>query len=252
METRPPPSHVFPPPGEDPIERTRWIVFGWWEVRRAAIAAGASGLLAAALALALRTPLCLLLATPGAVLLGTALFFFRNPRRTIPAEPGAVVAPADGTVTGIEETQEREFIGGRALRIRIAISLANAHVNRAPCGGIVRFRDHRPRTAECPETMLVGIECEDAGAPGALRMLLTQIACRTTGSLVCRVRPGDRLWRGSILGMIKFGSRVELHIECRPDARFATAVAAGTRVRAGSTVLGTLEAAHDSESSDAR
>jgi phosphatidylserine decarboxylase len=252
METRPAPTHVFPPPGEDPIERTRWIVFGWWEVRRASIVAAASGILGAALALAFRQPLCLLLWAPGAALLGTALFFFRNPRRTIPSGRGVIVAPADGIIAALAEADEPEFIRGRALCIRIAIALTNVHINRAPCGGIVRFRAHRPGAAEGPETMRVGLEREDEGGPRAVRVLLTQIACRTTGRLVCRVRPGDRLWRGGILGMIKFGSRVELHIERRHDARFVPAVAAGARVRAGSTVLGTLEAAHASESSDAR
>ena len=66
------------------------------------------------------------------------IYFFRDPERTIPTDADAIVSPADGVVTNVEEVVEPDFPGGRALRISIFLSIFNVHVNRLPCAGRVR------------------------------------------------------------------------------------------------------------------
>ena len=95
---------------------------------------------AAACALRLLNPwLALLPLFPFAVV----VWFFRDPERRAPDDPELLVAPADGTVTDIEEVDEPAFIGGKALRIGIFLSPFNVHVNRAPCAGVVRYLDYK-------------------------------------------------------------------------------------------------------------
>ena len=64
-------------------------------------------------------------------------YFFRDPARVVPDGPGLLVSPADGTITHIEELDEPDFLGGRALRISIFLSVFDVHLNRAPCAGTV-------------------------------------------------------------------------------------------------------------------
>src|SRR5207237_2929672 len=81
-----------------------------------------------------------LLWAPAGILVALWLFvlsFFRDPERTIPTDPDALLSPADGTITHVEEVSEEDFPGGRALRISIFLSVFNVHVNRVPRSGRV-------------------------------------------------------------------------------------------------------------------
>lgn len=164
--------------------------------------------------------------------------FFRDPERKAPPGDEAAVAPADGTVTDIEEVEEPHFLGGKAVRIGIFLSVFNVHVNRAPLDGKVRkvvytpgrFLDARdPRCRTENEWNLIG--CEGARGPFAVRQVAGLIARR----IVCPVRPGDPLARGQRMGMIKFGSRTELLVPKGARVRVETAV--GRKVRGGETIL---------------
>ncbi|HEY5314846.1 MAG TPA: phosphatidylserine decarboxylase [Pirellulales bacterium] len=182
-------------------------------------------------------PLALL---PGVVLVWL-ISFFRDPRRPIPAEPGLVLAPADGKVAEVTPLDYDEFVGGPAVRIGIFLSIFNVHINRAPLAArAIRLRYWpgkflnalNPASAWQNENMWIGLEEE---APPHRRLIVRQIAGLFARRIVCDLRPGERLAAGAKFGMIKLGSRTELIV---PAEGFAPAVAVGQHVAAGTTVIG--------------
>lgn len=171
------------------------------------------------------------------------LWFFRNPRRTPPPGPHRLVAPADGTVWDVDEVHEADVIGGRARRIGIFLSVFDVHVNRSPCDGTVVFARYRPgrfldvrhpQCAEANEANTLGIACDPEVAPG-LRIVVRQLAGLIARRIVCTHGVGDRLARGELFGMIRFGSRTELYIPL--DRPHTVLVKRGDKVRGGETVL---------------
>jgi phosphatidylserine decarboxylase len=166
--------------------------------------------------------------------------FFRDPDREVPPDREDLVSPADGTVTDIVEVDDTEFLGGKAQRIGIFLSVFDVHLNRAPCAGSVekihyrkgRFHDARnPLAGSDNEALTLGLYCADHD----LRVVVRQIAGAIARRIVCRLEPGAAVGRGERYGMIKFGSRTELLI---PSDRVAEiAVKEGGKVRAGSTIL---------------
>lgn len=191
-------------------------------------------LTSAAAAFALRSVnpwLALLPLLPFAVV----VWFFRDPERRTPDDVELLVAPADGTVTDIEEVEEPAFVGRKALRIGIFLSPFDVHVNRAPYGGVVRYLDYRvgeflpaynPAAAQRNEAVCLGLE-----AAGGLRMLVKQISGVLARRIVCRVQLGDALASGQRYGMIKFGSRTELYVPA--DAVAVCTVTRGSKVKGG-------------------
>jgi phosphatidylserine decarboxylase len=166
--------------------------------------------------------------------------FFRDPERTPPEGDNALLSPADGRVADIEEVRETEFLAADAVRIGVFMSLFDVHVNRAPLAGRVVFRDYRPgkfhnalgaRASRENECSLVGIERADG-----TRVLVRQIAGVIARRIVCDCEVGTELARGQRLGMVKFGSRLEVFVP--KSSGFRPAVAVGDRVRAGRSVLG--------------
>jgi len=177
-------------------------------------------------------------AIPFAVLALFVLSFFRDPERKPQGGADAAVAPADGKVTDIGVVDEPEFIGGKALRIGIFLSVFNVHVNRAPLDGTLkviryqpgRFLDARnPASRDQNEANLAGFE--GAKGPFAVRQVAGLIARR----IVFPFREGDAMARGQRMGMIKFGSRTELLVPA--EARVKVAVEMGQSVRGGETVI---------------
>jgi phosphatidylserine decarboxylase len=169
-------------------------------------------------------------------LFAVLLHFFRDPKRTPPTGEGVFLSPADGQVVEIRQVHEPGFLGGEALKVGIFMSLSDVHVNRAPVGGQVVLVEHvpgqflqafRPEASEVNEHNLVGLET------GYGRVLVKQIAGILARRVVCWVRPGQRLEAGERLGVIKFGSRVELYLPlgAQPLARV------GEQVHAGITVV---------------
>jgi len=165
--------------------------------------------------------------------------FFRDPeRRPEDPSPLAALSPADGRVTDIDVVEEPHFLGGRALRIGIFLSVLDVHVNRAPLDGTVRrvrytpgaFLDARdPECAARNESNLVGFE--SPRGPFAVRQVAGLIARR----IVCPLVEGRGVARGERIGMIKFGSRTELLVPA--DAPVDVAVEVGRRVRGGRTIV---------------
>lgn len=164
-------------------------------------------------------------------------FFFRDPERRAPELPGAVLAPADGRVTEIREAVEAPFVGaGRQLSI--FLSPLDVHVNRAPIAGLVTDVQYRPgafrpafraEASEVNERTTIAIQGEE-------RVVVRQIAGVLARRIVCRVRPGDKVAAGERIGLIRFGSRVDLVVPWS----VSLSVRAGDRVRAGETVVGVM------------
>ena len=190
---------------------------------------------------------------PGALFLFT-LYFFRDPRRTPRGGEEAIVSPADGKVVDIDEVDEPEVIGGRAVRVGIFLSIFNVHVNRAPLAGRVTHVEYRPgrflaafneRAGAENESNTVGLETRhSAPGGGRLRVKVKQISGIIARRIVCACRSGTELARGERFGMIKFGSRTELYL---PVGSAELAVGVGDKVRGGRTVIGTVVGASDRE-----
>lgn len=165
------------------------------------------------------------------------LFFFRDPERVAPTLPGAIVAPADGRVTAVQEVAD-PFVG-EGVRVSIFLSPADVHVNRAPLGGLVtevayrpgRFlAAYRPQASDANERCTLHLQGE------AARVSVTQIAGVLARRIVCRVKAGDKLARGERFGLICFGSRTDLVVPRGTEVR----VRPGERVRGGESVVGVI------------
>jgi phosphatidylserine decarboxylase len=165
------------------------------------------------------------------------LGFFRDPDRTAPDLPGAVLAPADGRVMVIGETVDPWV--GPAARVSIFLSPLDVHVNRAPIGGPVKnveyvagrfLAAYRAEASEQNERCAVSLDGERA------RVTVTQISGVLARRIVCRVRPGDTLRAGERYGLIRFGSRTDLIVPRGTELR----VRVGDRVRGGESVMGVL------------
>jgi phosphatidylserine decarboxylase len=168
-------------------------------------------------------------------------FFFRNPGRALPADPRAVVAPADGRVIEVGEIEGED--GGKRLRIGVFLSVFDVHVNRAPVAGRVisierggsRFLAAFDRRAE-RENVRCAVTLETAS--GA-RVAVVQIAGLVARRIVCQPEVGEWLARGVRYGLIRFGSRTDVWLP--PEAE--PCVAAGDRVRGGASVIARLDGA---------
>ncbi len=166
------------------------------------------------------------------------LVFFRNPERTGPRGDRVVIAPADGRIVSVTEIDEPAFLRGRALRVSIFMSVFDVHVNRYPVSGTVAYRNYNAgkflhaaadKASLDNEQSSIGLE----GPHGAV--LVRQIAGLIARRIVTDARVGDRATQGARLGMIRFGSRVDVYLPV--TAHPAPQVHVGDRVAAGATVL---------------
>ncbi|HEV3339129.1 MAG TPA: phosphatidylserine decarboxylase [Pirellulales bacterium] len=177
---------------------------------------------------------------PG-VVLGLIVWFFRDPPRRVPQQPGLIVAPADGTISEVTRLEHDDFVGGPAVKIGIFLSIFNVHINRVPAAvRVIRlkygpglFLDARdPDSRMLNENMWIGLE-EDV--PPHRKLVVRQIAGLFARRIVCNLRPGETVARGHKFGMIKLGSRTELILPDEDGLELLTAV--GQKVAAGKDVV---------------
>jgi phosphatidylserine decarboxylase len=178
--------------------------------------------------------------------------FFRDPERVVPQADAALVSPADGLVTLIEEVEPpRElqindgsgFAGlpaGPVTRVSIFMSVFDVHINRTPVGGTVRRVVYIPgrfmnaeldKASEDNERQHILIERGDG-----LKIGFTQIAGLVARRIVPFVKPGDIVAKGQRVGLIRFGSRVDIYLPAGTDPK----VMIGQTVIAGETVIAEL------------
>lgn len=178
--------------------------------------------------------------------------FFRDPERVVPQSDGAIVAPADGLVTLITEVEppielqiddgsgHPGLSAGPVTRVSIFMSVFDVHINRAPVGGTIRRVVYIPgrfmnadldKASEDNERQHILIERGDG-----LRLGFTQIAGLVARRIVPFVKPGDIVGKGQRVGLIRFGSRVDVYLPQGTDSK----VLIGQKVIAGETVLGEI------------
>ena len=164
------------------------------------------------------------------------VFFFRNPKRIGQSIAAELIAPADGKVMGIEELSEEEFLKGRAQRVSTFMGLADVHVNRAPCDGVVSRISHKPGRYGLAfkkdvdrenERNYILLEKENE------KLLVVQIAGFLARRICCWVREKDTVRKGDPLGIIAFGSRVDIYI----PPGYEIMVQLGQKVKSGLTLL---------------
>ena len=164
------------------------------------------------------------------------LWFFRDPNRKVPADADLVVSPADGKVTECEWIETPQ---GSKVRISIFLSVFDVHVNRTPIAGTVTGVDYRKggfMNAMKPESVMFNEQTLIVVDDGRVEIAFKLIAGLLARRIVCTVRPGDVLERGQRVGLIKFGSRVDVLLP--GDAQLL--VKKGKRVKGGSSVLAKL------------
>jgi len=166
-------------------------------------------------------------------------YFFRDPERLGERGPDLLIAPADGRVVMITEVDEPAFIHGKAKRISIFMNVFNVHVNRYPSSGTVRFVHYNPgrflnaateKSSLENEQMSVGLDHD------GVRILVRQIAGLIARRIVTYSREGEQVEQGERMGIIRFGSRVDLFMP--PDAEVL--VREGETTVAGTTVVARL------------
>jgi phosphatidylserine decarboxylase len=168
------------------------------------------------------------------ILLGAFfLWFFRDPERDIPSSPGAIVSPADGTVTSVEQI----VVDGRPqTRISIFLNVFNVHVNRSPIAGVISHVEYRKgkfvnamgaASAEQNEQNIVTVEGEGQ------TVVFKQIAGLLARRIVFSNKLGDTVARGQRIGLIKFGSRCDVVF----DASATVQVKLRDKVAGGSSIL---------------
>ena len=159
--------------------------------------------------------------------------FFRDPERVIPAEPGAIVSPGDGRVVVVTDEEDA---GRPGKRISIFLAVWNVHVNRAPAAGVITKMEYRPGKFLAAMRERASMENEqnvftlstDAG-----EMVFKQIAGLIARRVVSWKKEGERVARGERIGLVRFGSRVDVWVP--NDAEILVRV--GENVRGGSSVL---------------
>ena len=164
------------------------------------------------------------------------LWFFRDPSRKVPDGPGLIVSPGDGKV---EELEWIEFPEGGRLRVTIFLNVFDVHVNRVPVGGVVTLSEHRegqfmnamkPESAIHNEQTLITIDA------GGYTVSFKQVAGLLARRIVNNLKVGDRVERGQRMGLIKFGSRVDVLMPAETNPQ----VKVGDRVKGGSSIIGQL------------
>jgi phosphatidylserine decarboxylase len=169
------------------------------------------------------------------------LYFFRDPERTPACGPDEFVSAADGVVRSVEFIEETRFLKTDTVRISVFLSPFNVHVNRIPLGGTVREAGYTPgrhlftldaRSSEYNEHSSILIEGRQT------RCLARQIVGPVVRRVVYWLEPGQAVAQGERLGMMKFGSRMDLYF---PASDVEATVQRGDRVMGGITVVARMQ-----------
>jgi phosphatidylserine decarboxylase len=166
-----------------------------------------------------------------------SIYFFRDPKRTVPTDDNVIVSPADGKVILIEKINDKDFFGTTVLRISIFMSVFNVHVNRIPIDGRITYFNYqkgkfhqafRDQAAYENEQTTLVIE------NNRIKVQLKQIAGIVARRIVCHIREGWKVKQGERFGMIKFGSRVDMLLPLEVELN----IKLNQKVKGGETILG--------------
>jgi phosphatidylserine decarboxylase len=161
-------------------------------------------------------------------------YFFRDPERLIPADEDAVVSPADGKIVGIATEPDN------TARISIFLSVLNVHINRSPVAGEVESVRYLPGKFKVAFDDAASTENEQnvlVIRSGSDKIKFSQIAGILARRIVCWKKPGDSVAKGERVGLIKFGSRVDIFL---PE-NVALSIKLGDKVQGGASVIGRIK-----------
>lgn len=165
--------------------------------------------------------------------------FFRDPPRSIPADPNAVLSPADGRIVAIETVLD-PYAQREAMKISVFMNVFNAHSQRSPVDGTVRRVQYFPGAFLNAELDKASLQNERNALifdlPGGVVISCVQVAGLVARRILCYVREGETLKRGQRYGFIRFGSRLDVYLPLGARPR----VSIGERVFASSTILAEL------------
>lgn len=180
----------------------------------------------------------------GGLLIVFALWFFRDPERIVAKEAvhdeSVLVSPADGKVVQIIDVEDNEFTKAKLRQISIFLSPLDVHVNRSPISGVVKFYHYNqgdylvawhPKSSELNERSHIGVENSFG------KILFKQITGYVARRIVCNVREGDTLKAGDKIGMMKFGSRMDVLVPLNTEIF----VKEGDKVKAAETIIAKLK-----------
>jgi phosphatidylserine decarboxylase len=176
----------------------------------------------------------------GVVFVVYMLYFFRDPERTPPPDEALIVAGADGTIARIVEVKENEFLKTDCVRISIFLSLFSVHVNRSPISGKIKFLGYYPgkryftfqeKSSEFNQHSSILIEGKDT------KCLVNQIVGPVARRVVYWLTVGQDIAKGERIGMMKFGSRLDMYF---PKADITVIAKEGDCIAAGETVVARL------------
>ena len=176
----------------------------------------------------------------GAILVLLSLFvfsFFRNPEREIPAEPGLIVAPADGRVVVVTDEENQ---GRPGKRISIFLAIWNVHVNRAPAAGKITHLEYKPGKFLAAWDAKASFENEQNVFTQEAEhgeIVYKQIAGWVARRVVAWKKAGDEVKRGERIGLVRFGSRVDLWLPGEAEVL----VKVGENVKGGSSVVAHMQ-----------
>lgn len=177
-----------------------------------------------------------------AALGGFFAYFFRDPDRFVPHEPGLVVSPADGRVMIAGPTDQRWAPPGDWKQVTIFLSPMDVHINRSPVSGRVTRIDYRPGRflpayqEGAADNELNEVWIDHDGETIVVRQVVGILARR----IVCRIQERDHVERGERIGLMKFGSRMDVFVPTTAELK----VGVGQRVIGGETVLAVLRSDH--------
>jgi phosphatidylserine decarboxylase len=166
-------------------------------------------------------------------------YFFRDPERTGDRGEHLVVAPADGKVVLITDVDEPTFLGGRARRVSIFMNVFSVHVNRYPVSGVVRHVKYMPGKFLNAVSEASSAENEQSSIgidTGRHKVLMRQIAGLIARRIVTYSREGEHVTQGERMGLIRFGSRVDVYVPAGSTLRAKL----GDQTSAGTTVIAEL------------
>ncbi len=166
--------------------------------------------------------------------------FFRYPNRQITVNDNTILAPADGTIVVIEETEETEYLKDRRIQVSIFMSIFNVHINWFPVNGIIRYFKHHkgkflaaylPKSSTENERTTIVIDC-----PNGQTVLMRQIAGAIAKRIVSYAPEGGEARQDKHAGFIKFGSRVDLLLPIGTNIK----VKLGQKTKGSQTIIGTF------------
>lgn len=166
-------------------------------------------------------------------------YFFRDPDRTSPAGQNLIISPADGKVVHVGKVENGHYFEGPAQKVSIFMSIFDVHVNRSPVAGVVKeiiynkgkfFKANTDKASLSNEQNWVIIE------KSSQDIAFVQIAGIVARRIVCKITKGQSIDVGEKVGLIMFGSRIDLYLPMTTEIR----VNEGLRVRAGESIIGEL------------